>query len=79
MSVNVVKISVIEMSFEIKTPLAMYQSRALIDKFNFRDFIVITNINNTINWIANKFKIEKIKNLIHLSSLISQYQKITFF
>jgi len=47
-------------SFEIKTQLAMYQSSALIDKFNFRHF-VIANIINTINWIANKLTFEKKK------------------
>lgn len=60
MSVNLVKISVIEM-IEIKTQLAMYQNSALLDKFNFRNFVV-TYINNTINWIANKLTFEKANN-----------------
>lgn len=64
MSVNLVKISVVEMaSFEasIEAQPSTYQNSALLDKFCFRDF-VITNFNNNFMWIANKLTLENIKN-----------------
>lgn len=70
MFVNLVKISVIEMtSFEITTQLAIYKTSALLDNFIFRDFVV-TNINNTIHWIANKLTLEKINKMVYYIPLI---------
>lgn len=63
MSVNLVKISVVEMaSFEasIEAQPSTYQNSALLDKFCFRDF-VITNFNNNFMWIANKLTLKNIK------------------